>query len=61
MTELIIAIDQSASLDAYDIIDTLPEQVWYKIGMQLFITGGMDIPVDLMKYEDKRIFLDLKL
>ena len=67
MTELIVALDQTnmnaayAMNDAYEVLDKLPDQIWYKIGMQLFLSGGMDVPDDLMKYDDKRIFLDLKL
>ena len=59
--ELIVALDVPSSDSIAPIVDVLPSQViWYKIGLELFISEG-PAALTLLKKRGKKIFLDLKL
>lgn len=58
---LIVALDLPSRADAEAMVEALGDAVsFYKIGLQLLATGGMDMARDL-KARGRRIFLDWKL
>ncbi len=59
--KLIVALDVPTAADARRLVDTLGDTVsFYKIGLELVFSGGLDLARDL-KRGDKRVFLDMKL
>ncbi len=59
--KLIVALDVPAAADARRLVDTLGDTVsFYKIGLELVFSGGLDLARDL-KRGDKCVFLDMKL
>ena len=57
----VIALDFNSPEKAYEIIDTLDEQIqWYKIGPVLYTQSGPDV-IQYLHKKKKKIFLDLKL
>lgn len=60
-TELIVALDFPRTDHALDFIEKLKElPVIYKVGLELFLSGGPNLVRELLKMK-KRVFLDLKL
>ncbi|MCK5849748.1 MAG: orotidine-5'-phosphate decarboxylase [Kiritimatiellae bacterium] len=60
-TELIIAADVSTPEELGEICRVLPDEiVWYKVGLELFTSVGLEA-ISILKKENKKIFLDLKL
>ncbi len=58
---LIVALDLPGRADAEAMVETLGDTVgFYKIGLQLLATGGMDMARDL-KARGRQVFLDWKL
>ena len=58
---LICALDTPTTDEARALVDRLGDAVgFYKIGLQLFAAGGMELARDL-KAEGRRVFLDWKL
>ncbi|MBO0906123.1 orotidine-5'-phosphate decarboxylase [Jiella sonneratiae] len=58
---LIVGLDLTGRSEAERIVETLGETViWYKIGFQLALSGGLPLVSDLAR-AGKRVFLDLKL
>jgi orotidine-5'-phosphate decarboxylase len=58
---LIVALDVPTPAEALALVDTLGDTVtFYKIGLELLFTGGLDIATEL-KRRGKRVFLDMKL
>jgi orotidine-5'-phosphate decarboxylase len=58
---LIVPLDLPTRADAEAMVERLGESVsFYKIGLQLLATGGMDMAKDL-KRRGRRVFLDWKL
>ena len=58
---LICALDTPTVAEARALVDRVQDAVgFYKIGLQLFASGGMDLARDL-KAEGRQIFLDWKL
>jgi orotidine-5'-phosphate decarboxylase len=58
---LIVGLDLPDASAARDLVSTLGEEVqFYKLGLGLLATGGLDLARRL-KAEGKRVFLDLKL
>lgn len=58
---LIIALDVSSPAAALHLIDHLGEQArFYKIGLELMASGGLEL-IPHLKKRGKKIFLDLKL
>lgn len=60
-SRLICALDLPTTDEARDLVDRLGEAIsFYKVGLQLFATGGMALARDL-KGSGKQVFLDWKL
>jgi len=58
--KLIVALDLPSYDDARALVDSLGESVnFYKIGLELLLVGGLELAREL-KFDGKRIFLDLK-
>ena len=58
---LIVALDFHTADDAKKLVDELGDDVnFYKVGMELFYSVGVEI-IHWLKARDKKIFLDLKL
>jgi len=58
---LIVALDVPTRDEALALVETLGDTVsFYKIGLELLFTGGLEIANDL-KQRGKRVFLDMKL
>jgi len=58
--KIIVALDVPTLEDAVATVRRLPQVQFWKVGLQLFCASGPAI-VDVLKREEKRIFLDLKL
>src|SRR5262249_23463060 len=56
---LIVALDVPTVDDALRAVEQLPDISFFKIGYQLFITGGVPKLLELLR--DKQIFLDVKV
>lgn len=56
---IIVPLDVPNAADAIALIDKLPQVVFWKVGLELFVSSGSDILIAL-KERQKRIFLDLK-
>jgi orotidine-5'-phosphate decarboxylase len=56
---IIIALDVPTLHEAKGLIDQLPDAVFFKVGLQAFLTFGPQIIAYLQK-KQKRLFLDLK-
>lgn len=58
---LIVALDLPTRAEAEDLVETLGDSVsFYKVGLQLLATGGMEMARDL-KARGRSVFLDWKL
>jgi orotidine-5'-phosphate decarboxylase len=57
---IIVPLDVPTIAAAIDLIDRLPQVVFWKVGLELFVSSGPAI-LQTLKQRDKRIFLDLKL
>src|SRR4030095_13791518 len=58
---LIVALDVPSVSDARALVAKLgDEAVFYKLGLELFMTGGYFELVDWLVAPDKRVFVDLK-
>lgn len=58
--KLIVALDLPAYDDARALVDRLGDAVsFYKIGLELLLAGGLELAREL-KFDGKRVFLDLK-
>jgi len=58
--KLIVALDLPSYDDARALVDSLGESVnFYKIGLELLLVGGLELAREL-KFDGKRVFLDLK-
>ncbi|MDH3732630.1 MAG: orotidine-5'-phosphate decarboxylase [Gemmatimonadota bacterium] len=59
---LMLALDVPDPEDARDLVERLDESVvFYKIGLQLFLSGGYFELGDWLRQRGKRVFADLKL
>jgi orotidine-5'-phosphate decarboxylase len=56
---LIVALDVPTVEAALDAVQALDNVSFFKVGLQLFMTGGL--PALLQSLRDKRVFVDLKL
>jgi orotidine-5'-phosphate decarboxylase len=58
---LIFALDYPSTEEACAIVDTLDDSVtFYKVGLELFMTGGGFDLVKWLTLRDKKVFVDLK-
>ncbi|MDX1577851.1 MAG: orotidine-5'-phosphate decarboxylase [Gemmatimonadota bacterium] len=59
---LILALDVPTAQEARDLVDELDDVVaFYKIGLELFLSGGYFDLADWLRERGKRVFADLKL
>lgn len=56
---IIVPLDVSTQADAIALVDRLPQVSFWKVGLELFVSGGPGILTQL-KARQKKIFLDLK-
>ena len=57
--KIIIALDGMDKKSVFDLLDEIPEIIWVKVGLELFVNEGPDI-LSLLRENGKKIFLDLK-
>ena len=57
--KIIIALDGMSKTDVLNLIEKIPEIIWVKVGLELFVSEGPDI-LSFLKDRGKKIFLDLK-
>ncbi|MEM1172235.1 MAG: orotidine-5'-phosphate decarboxylase [Cyanobacteria bacterium P01_H01_bin.35] len=57
--KIIVPLDVPTEAEAIALIDKLPEIIWWKVGLELFVSCGPQI-LSILKQRQKRIFLDLK-
>ena len=57
--KIIIALDGMDKNQIFNLLEKIPEVVWVKVGLELFVNEGPDI-VSILKDIQKKIFLDLK-
>ena len=57
--KIIIALDGMDKHDVFNLLEKIPEVIWVKVGLELFISEGPDI-LSILKDKGKKTFLDLK-
>jgi len=57
--KIIIALDGMDRNDVFEILHKIPEVIWVKVGLELFVSEGPDI-LSILKDRGKKTFLDLK-
>ncbi len=57
--KIIVPLDVPTETAAIALIEELPEIIWWKVGLELFVSCGPQI-LSVLKQRQKRIFLDLK-
>ena len=57
--KIIIALDGMDKHDVFNLLEKIPQVIWVKVGLELFVTEGPDI-LSILRDKGKKIFLDLK-
>jgi len=57
---IIVALDVPDLASALALCDRLPQAMWFKVGLELFISGGAEV-LSALHERGKKVFLDLKL
>jgi orotidine-5'-phosphate decarboxylase len=57
--QIIVPLDVPTKAAAIDLIEKLPQVMFWKVGLELFVSAGPEI-LTILKQKQKRIFLDLK-
>jgi orotidine-5'-phosphate decarboxylase len=57
--KIIIALDGMDKNNVFNLLAKIPEIVWVKVGLELFVSEGPDV-LSILKDNGKKIFLDLK-
>ncbi len=57
--KLIIALDGMDRNNVFNLLEVIPEIVWVKVGLELFVNEGPSI-ISILKNKGKKVFLDLK-
>ena len=57
--KIIIALDGMDKNNAFNLLEKIPEIIWVKVGLELFVSEGPDV-LSILKDKGKKIFLDLK-
>jgi len=57
--KIIVPLDVATETEAIDLINKLSGVVWWKVGLELFVSCG-DRILNILQERQKRIFLDLK-
>lgn len=58
--DVIVALDFPDPDAAWDLVERLPSDTWYKVGLELFTRAGPPV-VERLVGEGRNVFLDLKL
>lgn len=58
--DVIVALDFPDPGTAWDLVERLPVDTWYKVGLELFTRAGPPV-VERLAGEGRNVFLDLKL
>ena len=57
--KIIIALDGMDKNHVFTLLEKIPEIVWVKVGLELFVTEGPEV-LSVLRDKGKKIFLDLK-
>ena len=57
--KIIIALDGMDKNNVFNLLEKIPEIIWVKVGLELFVSEGPDV-LSILKDKGKKIFLDLK-
>ena len=57
--KIIIALDGMDKSNVFKLLEKIPEIIWVKVGLELFVNEGPDV-LSILKDKGKKIFLDLK-
>lgn len=57
--KIIIALDGMDKNHVFTLLEKIPEIVWVKVGLELFVSEGPEV-LSMLKDKGKKIFLDLK-
>ena len=57
--KIIIALDGMNKNNVLNLLENIPEIIWVKVGLELFVSEGPDV-LSLLRDKGKKIFLDLK-
>jgi len=57
--KIILALDGMDKDDVFKLLEKIPDVIWVKVGLELFVHEGPDI-LSILKNKGKKIFLDLK-
>ncbi len=57
--KIIIALDGMNKNNVINLLEKIPEIIWVKVGLELFVSEGPDI-LSILRDKGKKIFLDLK-
>lgn len=60
MSDVIVALDYPDAGSAWQMVERLPEGLWFKVGLELFTTAGPDF-VRRLEDAGHPVFLDLKV
>ncbi len=57
--KIIIALDGMDKNNIFNLLEKIPEIIWVKVGLELFVSEGPDV-LSILRDKGKKIFLDLK-
>jgi len=57
--KLILALDGMNESEVFSLLDKLPDLIWVKVGLELFVSAGPEV-VTRLKDKGMKVFLDLK-
>ena len=57
--KIIIALDGMDKSNVLNLLEQIPEIIWVKVGLELFVSEGPDV-LSILRDKGKKIFLDLK-
>ena len=57
--KIIIALDGMDKNNVFNLLEKIPEIIWVKVGLELFVSEGPDV-LSILRDKGKKIFLDLK-
>ena len=57
--KIIIALDGMNKNNVFNLLEKIPDIVWVKVGLELFVSEGPDV-LSILRDKGKKIFLDLK-
>jgi len=57
--KIIIALDGMDKNNVFNLLEQIPEIIWVKVGLELFMNEGPDV-LSILRDKGKKIFLDLK-